>query len=303
MQSKDDLTDLRFAAAIAQTGSLSGAARRLGVSHATAFRRIEAFEARLGVKLFERSAGRYVPTVAGEELARAGAQIELEATESLRKVAGRDLRPTGHVRVTTTDSFANGLIAPMAHACREMNPGIVLQVIASNEIYSLTKRDADIAIRPTKKPPEYLIGKKAGIVAMAVYGEKNYLRRHARKSLEQYDWIAAGDSSGNSASLGWIAKIKPLDEVAYRTNSFTGVSQACAAGIGLAILPCFIGDRQPGLKRVTPLIEECTIDLWILTHPDLRNTVRVKTVFQAFHHELRKAAPLLAGRQPQGAKR
>jgi molybdate transport repressor ModE-like protein len=283
MQSKDDLTDLRFAAAIAQTGSLSGAARRLGVSHATAFRRIEAFEARLGVKLFERRAGRYVPTVAGEELARTGVQIELEATESLRKVAGRDLRPTGHVRVTTTDSLANGLIAPMAQACREMNPGILLQVIASNEIYSLTKRDADIAIRPTRTPPGYLIGKKAAIVAMAVYGEKNYLRRRARKNLEEHDWIAADDSLGNNASLG--------------------VGQACAAGCGLAVLPCFIGDQQPGLKRVSPLIEECTIDLWILTHPDLRNTVRVKTMFQGLYEELRRAAPLLAGRQPQAGKR
>src|SRR5712672_209112 len=91
-QEADNLNDLRFVAAVAETGSLSGAARRLGVNHATAFRRINAFEAVLGTKLFERSAGHYVPTVAGEELARTGAEIERAATESLRRVAGHDLR-------------------------------------------------------------------------------------------------------------------------------------------------------------------------------------------------------------------
>ena len=109
----DHLTDLRFVAAVAQAGSLAGAARKLGVNHATAFRRITAVEARLGVRLFERSAGHYVATPAGDELARAGAAIEQEATQSLLKVAGRDLRPSGVVRVTTTDSIQAAFITKM----------------------------------------------------------------------------------------------------------------------------------------------------------------------------------------------
>jgi molybdate transport repressor ModE-like protein len=299
----ENLDDLRFVAAIAETGSLAGAARRLRVNHATVFRRINAFEAALGTKLFERSGGRYVATVAGEELARTGAEIERVATESLRRVAGRDLRPTGMVRVTTTESVAHGLITPMARACRVSHPGIVLQVITANEFYNLSKRDADIAIRTTRSPPEHLIGRKIGVMAMAVFGSRRYLRGHRGKDLAEHDWIAVDDSLGHNASLAWLARIKSLDDVPYRTNSFTGVGQACAAGLGLAVLPCFIGDTVATLQRVTSVIDECANDLWILTHPDLHNTVRVKTVFQALSSELGKTAPLLAGRQARKTRR
>ena len=149
-QTLGSLTDIQFVAAIAEAGSLSAAAKRLGVNHATAFRRLNAFEARLAAKLFERHAGRYVPTVAGEELARAGAEIEETAMRSLLRVAGRDLRASGLVRLTTTESIASGLLAPLAAACRDQHPGIQIQVVADNSLYDLAKRDADIAIRPTK---------------------------------------------------------------------------------------------------------------------------------------------------------
>lgn len=303
MQTIDELNDLRIVNAIAETGSLAAAARRLKVNHATVFRRIEAFEAHLGAKLFDRSKGRYIPTAAGAELARTGAEIERTATESLRKVAGHDLRPTGSVRVTTTDGIANGLIAPMARACRAAHPGILLELIMSNEFYNLSKRDADIAIRATRKPPEHLIGKKVGVVAMAVYGSRHYLKNRGSKDLTSHDWIALDDSVGHNASLGWLGRIMSLDEVAYRTNSFTGVASACVAGLGLAVLPCFIGDQQPVLRRMSSLIDECANDLWILTHPDLRDTVRVSTVFEALRQELSKAVSLLAGKRPHTANR
>ena len=140
-------------------------------------------------------------------------------------------------------------------------------------------------------------------MAMAVYGSRRYLQSRRSKNLTDHDWIAVDDSLGHNASLAWLAGIKPLDDVPYRTNSFTGVGEACAAGLGLAMLPCFIGDSQPALKRVTAVIEECANDLWILTHPDLRNTVRVKAVFQALQAELAKAAPLLAGLRPNIVRR
>ena len=298
MQTADELNDLRYVCAVAETGTLSGAARRLKVNHATVFRRIETFEKRLGAKLFERTKGRYLPTAAGEELARAGAEIERAAAESLRKVSGRDLRATGLVRVTTTDSIAQGLVAPMAQACRQAHPGILLQVIMSNEFYNLSRRDADIAIRVTRKPPEHLIGKKSGVVAMAVYGALGYLKQRTGKDLARHDWIALDDSVGHNASLAWLDKIRRLDEVSYRTNSFMGATSACVAGLGLAVLPCFLGDQQPKLRRMTPTLEECANELWILTHPDLRHSVRVGTVFEALRQELGAAAPLLAGQRP-----
>lgn len=302
MQTVDSLTDIQFIAAIAEAGSLSAAAKRLAVNHATVFRRLNAFEARLGAKLFERSAGRYVPTVAGEELARVGAGIEEAATRSLLRVAGRDLRPAGLVRLTTTESIASGLLAPLAASCHELHPGIQIQVVADNSLYDLAKRDADIAIRPTRKPPQHLIGKKIGLLAMCVYGSSRYLQHHRAKDLSAHEWIAFDDARSHSPSLEWLASIKPLDQIAYRTNSHIGVAHACLAGAGLAVLPCFVGDRQPALRRVDGPIDACANDLWIFTHPDLRETVRIKTVFRALQQELEKAASLLAGQRPRAGR-
>jgi len=295
MKDNDDLAHLRLVAAIAANASLSAAATQLNISLATAFRRIEAFEAKLGVKLFERSRGRYTPTAAGEELARAGAEIEREALESMRRVAGRDLRPSGLVRITTTDSIANGLIPPIVQACRRELPDIRLQVNVSNAIYDLSKRDADIALRPTRNPPGHLIGKSIGTIAMAVYAAPDYLRRQPGRTLAEHDWIAVDDSMGAVPSLEWLAAFKPLDALVYRTNSFSGIDRACAAGIGLAVLPCFLGDRSPQLVRVTGAIEACSNQLWMLAHPDMRETMRIKIVFQKVQHELEALLPLLSG--------
>ncbi len=294
----DDLNDLRLVAAIAHTGSLAGAARQLGVNHATAFRRLEKFEATLGVRLFERSAGRYAVTQAGEELARVGAEIGAQAAQSVRKVVGQDLRPSGVVRMTTTNSFAARFIGPVAARCRAEFPEISLHVVTANVIHDLSRRDADIALRPSMRPPEHLIGKRIATLAHAVYGAKRYLRtRRKLRELNEHEWLALDDSLSQHATLKWLSKIVPVDAVRLRTNSFSGVQQACAEGLGLAVLPCFLGDEHSALQRVTGTLDECSKDLWLLTHPDLRHTTRVKAVFQVMQEELVAAADLFAGKK------
>ena len=296
MQTPGDLNDLRFVAAIADAGSLSGAARCLGVNHATAFRRLRNIEARLGVRLFERRAGGYTATVAGEELARAGAAIEHEAAESLRKVAGRDLRPSGLVRITTTDAIASTFVGPIARACRERHAEITLQVITTMEIHNLSKRDADIAIRPSSQPPEHLISEHIGPLTYAVYGSKTYLQRHRKvKELRGHEWIALDDSLILNRTVKWLARFKPLDAVQLRTSTFLGARQACADDLGLAVLPCFLGDTHRALKRVTGTLADCKAELWLLTHPDLRETTREKVVTHIVRQELGKMSSLLAG--------
>ena len=296
MQTTNDLNDLLFVTAVAQTGSLAGAARKLGVNHATAFRRITATEARLGVRLFERKAGRYAATPAGEELARAGAVIANEAVASLRKVAGHDLRPSGVVRLTSTDSIAAAYITTMAQTCRALHPDITLHVTMSNEIHNLSRRDADIAIRPTDKPQDHLIGKRIGPLAMAAYGAKSYLRSTRRiAALGEHAWIGLDDSLSYHRTLKWLAKIKPLETLAYRTNSVTGLHRACVSGPGLALLPCFVGDGDMKLRRVTPPIRELQTELWLLMHPDLRSSARVAVVFELLLRQFRQVAPRIAG--------
>jgi molybdate transport repressor ModE-like protein len=298
MQALSDLNDLRLVAAILETGSLSGAARRLGINHATAFRRLQKIEAQLGVRLFERLDGHYTATEAGQELANAGAVIENVAGESLRKVAGRDLQPSGLVRITTTESLAGHFVGPIALACREKHPDIRLDVSMTNMIHNLSRRDADIALRPASRPPEELIGKRIATIAHAVYGARRYLRGERKtRALRDHDWIALDDSMGEHFSLRWLAKILSPDRARLRMNSYPGIYRACVDGLGLAVLPCFVGDSDAALKRVTGTLDDCHTDLWLLTHPDLRNMVRVKAVFQVMQEVVRKEQPLLAGKK------
>ncbi|ONX33914.1 LysR family transcriptional regulator, partial [Burkholderia cenocepacia] len=161
--------DLRLVLAVAQAGSLAGAARRLGISHATVFRRLAAIEAELGVKLFERTRAGYAPTPAGEDAAAAAERIQDEVHGVERRVAGRDVRPSGTVRVTTTDTLLSGLLSPVFAAFRHACPEITLEVSVSNAVFDLSKREADVAIRPSSSPPEVLIGRRVGTIAQAVY--------------------------------------------------------------------------------------------------------------------------------------
>jgi DNA-binding transcriptional LysR family regulator len=287
-----DLNDLRYIAAVSATGSLSGAARKLAVNHATVFRRIAALERALGVRLFERGGGRYTPSAAGEELARTGAALEEQAGASLRRVAGRDMRPSGSVRLTTTDSIAFGLLMPMLKALRAHYPEIELQLIASNDVHDLSKRDADIAIRPSNAPPEHLVGRKIGKIAYAVYAHASLLRKRAAVQ----SWIAVDESLSQHRSLKWLQRSAAPETVQFRTNSFTGVLSATLAGLGHAVLPCFMGDTQRSLRRASAILSELNTDLWVLTHADLRETARIKATMGFVAHALQQHAALLEGK-------
>lgn len=293
-----DINDLIYVAAVTQTGSLSAAARKLHVNHATVFRRIAQIETTLGVRLFERDAGRYVATPAGEELASAGAAIEQAAERSLLKVAGRDLRPSGVVRITTTDSFATTLLNPVLALCRGRYPQIALHIGIDNNMLDLSKRDADIAVRPTLRPPEYLVGKRIAPLAFAVYGAPDYLKNTTASTLPEHQWIGLGESQERHRTLQWLQKTIPLEQVGLRMDGFANVAQACADGLGLAVLPCFVGDSLAPLRRMQEPIPELASELWVLTHPDLRKTARIQTVFQFLHQELGKRSLALQGIKP-----
>ncbi|MBL8514856.1 MAG: LysR family transcriptional regulator [Betaproteobacteria bacterium] len=293
----DDLNDLIYVAAIGAAGSLSGAARALNVNHATVFRRLNKLEQSLGVRLFERGNGRYTPTAAGEEIAATAATIETAAAQSLLKVAGRDLRPAGAVRITTTDSLATALLNPVLKLCRARYPQIELHIDIDNHMRDLSRRDADIAVRPTLSPPQYLVGKRISTLAFAVYGAKAYLKSNRATGWADHQWIALGDAQERHRTVLWLAAHVRLENVGLRVDGFANVARACAEGLGLALLPCFLGDSVKELRRVAPPDASLAADLWVLTHPDLRHTARVKAVFQMLHQELGKLAPRLRGRQ------
>jgi DNA-binding transcriptional LysR family regulator len=290
-----DLNDLSLVAAIAAHSTLAGAAQQLKLNHATVFRRLHNLEVKLGVRLFERQAGRYSATAAGEELAKLGLAINEQAASVLRQIAGQDMRPSGEVRIATTDSFANELIGPALRSCRQRYPDIRLQISSANQLFNLSKRDADIALRVASQPPDYLIGKRISRLAFAVYAASSDAPQARELAWPQLPWLALDDSISQHRSLRWLQQFVALEQVGLRSNSFVNLRQACSQGLGVALLPCFLADARADLQRISPVIDECASDLWLLMHPDLRQTARVKAVFEVLQQELLQQKDLLEG--------
>lgn len=279
--------DLRIVQAIAEAGSLSGAGRRLGASHATVFRRLKAIERRLGVALFERSRTGYVPTPAGEDLAATAARVEAEVLGVERRVAGRDLLLSGSIRVTTTDTLLMGLLSPIFAGFQRAHPEIVLEVAISNELFNLSQRDADVAVRPSSSPPEHLVGRRIGTIAQAVY---------ARGDGAVDAWVGPDRHLGYAALDTWMVAQGADERCRYRVDTMFGMLAAARDGLGRAVLPCYLADAEPALVRLGEPIPELATDLWLLTHPDLRRVARIRA-FMAYVAEAVQAERCLEDRQ------
>ncbi|HDZ39402.1 MAG TPA: LysR family transcriptional regulator [Marinobacter sp.] len=283
--------DLEIVLAIAETGSLSGAGRRLHVSHATIFRRLTDMEKRLGVSLFNRTRTGYTQTMAGEDLAASAARIQAEVLGAERRIAGQDLKLTGTIRVTTTDTLFFGILAEIFASFRTRHPEIELEVVISNHLHSLSKREADIAIRPTRTPPETLIGRRIGDINQAIYGQREqWQTTHCPlpvKNLSTQSWIGPDIHMGDATLEKWMAESGRGDHCHYRVDSMLGMQRAAQAGSGITVLPCYIGDTDGHLKRLTEPVPELTTQLWLLTHPDLRRVTRIRTFLSEIRESLR----------------
>jgi molybdate transport repressor ModE-like protein len=288
--------DLRIFLAVARAGSLSGAARTLGVNHSTVFRRIGAFEEALGVRLFERQAGGYLLTPAGEELRDGALRVEEEIASLSRKVTGQDLRLSGTLRVTTIDMLAFGLMPRHLAGFRDAYPSIEVELVVGNVALNLSRREADVALRVGNAPTETLVGRRVGRLAFAVYGSAGYRARRPEPDLALHDWI--GFDSEHQALVRRIARFLPEAKPTVRTNSVAAALSAAKAGLGLAPLPCGLADLETDLLRVAPLPDDFTLDLWLLTHEDLRQTARIRAFLDFLAEALAKEAPLLEGLGP-----
>ncbi len=268
--------DLRFFAEVAHRGSLSAAARHLGVNQSTVFRRMKGFEESLGVRVFDRLPSGYVLTAAGERMRDTALRIEGEIAGIDREVLGQDARLEGSLRVTTAGIVAVRLLAPHLAAFARDYPGIDLEIVASDEFRNLSKREADIAIRGTNRPPDALIGRKLCAITGAIYGSVQYLAEQGEDALEAHNWIALEDERGSIDAAKWLKSQYPKAHIALRSNDINLVIEAVRQNMGLATLPCFLAEGDPVLCRLGPPLPELATDMWLLTHEDLRHTVRVR---------------------------
>ncbi len=272
-----DWNDLRYVLALAREGSFAAAGRRLGLDPTTVARRLRSIESALGVRLFERGAeGEMRPTQAGEIAARRAEAVEAEISGLTMAVKGADSEVSGTVRVSAVPILINRVLIPAIADLAARHPGLRVELIAESRDVSLTRREADIALRlarPGEESGSRVIARRIGMLAYAAY---------AMSSLSAPDlpWLTYEDGMAHLPQARWIAGVARKDGYApVLVNDAEALLQAVLAGLGRSLLPCIVADPIAGLARVPgdghafPARE-----LWLLTHPDLRHLARIAAV-------------------------
>jgi DNA-binding transcriptional LysR family regulator len=287
--------DLNVILAIGRAGSLAGAARTLELNHSTVFRRLNDIEQRLGVRLFERLPQGYVLTEAGEAAMRSAERIESEVHELTRDLNGRDLRLQGTVRITAPEGISIRLLAPLLAQFGKTHPYIRIELIVTGHTLQLAQREADLAVRVTAKPPDTSIGKRICEFRFAAYATPEYIKSVEGVTPDAYQWLMTEDSRDWFAASVWKKFLPPEIQIKFMSNSTLAVVNMVREGLGVAVLPCFLGDNESGLVRMLEPRDDMSLDLWLLIHPDLRHTARVKVLMQYLYENLTQQKSLIEG--------
>ncbi len=269
--------DLALILALVRGGTLARAAGLLRVDVSTVFRAVRRLEAALGQTLFEKSRTGYLPNSLARDLAQQAERAEqaLEAARIGVEQGGEVI--SGTVRLTCTDSVLQGLLLPALAQFMPDYPALTLELSTSNDFANLSRRDADIALRLTKTPPEHLVGRCLGKVAYQVCASPAYARQHAGRELAELAWIAPDDFLPDHPTVAWRREHLPGVRLGYRCNSMLSVTELVRAGLGVAALPDFLLDD--GLQPLGPALAGHDTALWLLTRPDCRALRSVVTLF------------------------
>lgn len=274
--------NLRYVLMVANKGSISAAARELNVNRSTVLRRIDNFQASLNCRIFERSDSGYALTAEAEQIINAAREVEATLFDIQRQVAGQELKLEGELRVTTTEAFTLAMLTPHFASFREKHPHIVVSVLNSNNMLDLTRRDADIAIRPVSSPDSGLVAHRLQDVKFAAYASPSYLKQNPVNGLFDNRWIGFADSLRSVPIGSWFENKIDTKNICMRCDSFVTMRVAAEAGIGVAVLPRFLGDHSDDLVQVETFNPGLNTGLWLLAHPDLARSARVKAFIEHF---------------------
>jgi DNA-binding transcriptional LysR family regulator len=291
-----DWSDLRYALAIGLAGSLAAAARQMRVNHTTVLRRLDALEQRLGARLFERTRTGYRPTEAGALVLEQARRMADQADAIERRVLGRDRELTGLLRVTTAYVVMEHLLPqPLAQFARAY-PGIEVEVVENAVLVDLSRqradespawvrREADVAVRLSTHVAEHLVGRQLGQTQCRVYacrGAPDLPQSVQPLSVlvREAPWVAFERDAQSRVYDRWMQQQLAQARVRLRVDIFNAVASVLRTGIGVGVLPTFMEPRHPELVAVSEPIPQLAVPVWMLTHPDLRETARVRAFMQ-----------------------
>jgi DNA-binding transcriptional LysR family regulator len=297
-------TALRDFLAVAESGSLSAAARRLGVSQPTLTRRMAALEDRLGTELFLRTPRGLELTETGESILEPARHMEQQARNIEVAVTGRDRALAGPVRITATEGLAIDWLTPELATFQRNHPDIEIQFLIRNTNVNLLEREADIAVRLGRPHQVDLVARKVGDLAYGLYASTRYLEERGRPNDDDdlHDHTAVVfDELLRHAQLGsWLEKSLGEARIVYRANSIQAQIAAIRAGYGIGAQAAFIAARRPELERVLPE-RSLQMEIWLVTHPGLRRSARMRAVYDFLLERFDEARCALAGVVPPGA--
>lgn len=280
--------DIKIFLALAEAGTIRGAADLLALTHVTVTRRIHAFEDELGTILFERLPTGHVLTDAGRSILPLAKATQANVFDLQRRVQSIDRKLDGTVTLTLPEAIATILIAPILQEFRQHYPQISLKISLSNKLVNLATHETDLALRLTENPPENAYGRCIAKSPLCVYAAASYLA--ARPSPDTWVGFDYEPANQMTADLD-TANV----DVAIRANGLLAMAELLAAGLGVGVLPCFVGDNHDGLQRVDGVKPKPDLDLWLLVYKDLRAVPRVRAVADFIAERLTRVRSSIEG--------
>ena len=279
-------SDLEYVLAVAGAGSVAGAARQMGVNHTTVLRRVQAFEQRMGVRVFERLRTGYRPTPEGEVYLDAAKSIETTLTDLDRKLAGSDQALSGPLSITSTDNIMPMFLDAVA-AFSRLHPGVMIDLRVANVALSLDRREADIAVRASSQPPEHLVGRRVCDLQFSIYATPELAEREAETAIEDRRWLGLEAPLSGSTAGEWMAEMIPSSQIVGCANSFNALRDLAVRGLGFAMLPRHVGDATTLLINVPGPGPMPETGLWLLSHKDMLRSPRVRIASEFLYKGLR----------------
>jgi DNA-binding transcriptional LysR family regulator len=291
-----DWDDLRVFLALSREGNLTKTARLLSVSHPTVGRRIKSLEGKLGARLFDRLPDRFVLTAAGEELLADARAMEQAAESIQRRSAGMVESAQGSVRLSASEDMTGFLVQQLPWLERQL-PAIELELVASHMLANLSRREADLLIRVQVPELASLVARRLGRAAYGVYARRGSpLAATSPAALSGSAWVSFDEEHSYMTGQRWLAELLGGAPVRVRVNNWLVLQAAVRVGAGLGLLPCYLGDADPDLQRVGPIVREVAADQWLLVHRDLRALPRVRAVMDALVALFHNQRAMLEGR-------
>jgi DNA-binding transcriptional LysR family regulator len=292
-----DWDHLQSFLAISRHGNLSAAARSLRVTQTTMGRRLEALHAQAGVRLLQKTPEGFVLTQAGERVLASVERIEVEALSVERAITGEDERIAGEVRITTVDSFGARVVIPILQKLRERQSELQIELIADIRSLSLSRREADIAIRLAEFQQHEVVVSHVADMAFGLYASRSYLEHYGMPDMNDgcadHAVIALQQDLALVPEAKRLAQVAPRAAVALRSNSREIQLQAVRAGYGIAFLPCYLAADVEGLVELAAPGGRVLRGLWLGVHRDTRHVPRIRLVLDHLTRGLKANAARL----------